>query len=85
MNASPNPSRATKPKRKLIDWAFVERGMHRVEWHCRPDNTASSNVARRLGMSLDGVLRGNYPYRGVRYDSEIWSILAPEWPGTKPG
>jgi ribosomal-protein-serine acetyltransferase len=63
----------------LIDWAFADRGMYRVEWHCRPDNTASSNIARRLGMTLDGVMRGGYPYRGVRYDSEIWSVIAPEW------
>jgi ribosomal-protein-serine acetyltransferase len=69
----------TRAVRKLIDWAIVERGMYRVEWHCRPDNEASSNVAKRLGMSLDGVLRGNYPYRGVRHDSEIWAITAPEW------
>jgi hypothetical protein len=32
-----------------------------------------------LGMSRDGVLRESYPYRGVRHDSEVWSVLAPEW------
>ncbi|GAA2495508.1 GNAT family N-acetyltransferase [Winogradskya humida] len=69
----------TRAVRVLIEWAFVERGMYRVEWHCRPDNTASSAVARRVGMTLDGVIRQNYPYRGVRYDSEVWSVLAPEW------
>ena len=36
-------------------------------------------MARRLGMSRDGVLRESYPYRGVRQDIEIWSVLAPEW------
>ena len=36
-------------------------------------------MARRLGMSREGVLRENYPYRGVRHDMEIWSVLAPEW------
>lgn len=55
------------------------RGIHRVEWFTRPDNNASSNVARRLGMRLDGVLREEFLYRGVRHDTEVWSLLAPEW------
>mgnify|MGYP004489453417 CR=1 FL=1 len=69
----------TRASRTMIDWAFRVRGLHRIEWQCRTDNMASSNVARRLGMSLDGVLRGNYLHHGVRYDTQVWSILAPEW------
>ncbi|GAA2604286.1 GNAT family N-acetyltransferase [Paractinoplanes durhamensis] len=67
--------------RQLIDWAFRVRGLHRVEWHCRPDNKSSSNVARRLGMRLEGTLRESYPWKGVRHDSEIWAVLESEWPG----
>lgn len=59
----------------LIDWAFDTRGMQRVEWQCRPDNTASANVARRLGMRLDGTLRSEFPYRGVRHDTQVWSLV----------
>ena len=70
----------TKAVRLLIDWALVTRGLYRVEWICRPDNVASSNVARRLGMTCDGTLRASYPWKGVRHDSEIWSVLAPDWP-----
>lgn len=69
----------TRAVRLLIDWALVTRGLYRAEWHCRPDNVASSNVARRLGMTLDGTLRANYPWKGVRHDSEIWAVLAPDW------
>jgi RimJ/RimL family protein N-acetyltransferase len=70
----------TRAGRILIDYAIVTRGLQRVEWRCRPDNTASSAVAKRLGMTLDGTLRSEYPYRGVRYDCEVWSLLASEWP-----
>ncbi|MFD7526960.1 GNAT family N-acetyltransferase [Streptomyces sp. NPDC059849] len=70
----------TRAARRLIDWAFLERGMHRVEWDASAANTASIAVAERLGMTRDGVLRENYLYRGVRHDSEIWSVLAREWP-----
>ncbi|MEV6421441.1 GNAT family protein [Streptomyces sp. NPDC051662] len=69
----------TRAARMLIDWAVEERGMHRVEWRVSSANTASVNVARRLGMTRDGVLRENYPHRGVRQHTEIWSVLASEW------
>ncbi|GAA2615268.1 GNAT family protein [Dactylosporangium fulvum] len=68
----------TRAVRMLVDWAVHTRGMHRVEWRCRPDNIASSSIARRLGMRLDGVLREEYLYRGVRHDLEVWSLLASE-------
>jgi ribosomal-protein-serine acetyltransferase len=66
----------TKAVRVLLDYAFDVRGMHRAEWHCRPDNVASSNVARRLGMTLEGRLRESYLWQGVRHDTEIWALLS---------
>ncbi|MFJ5533645.1 GNAT family N-acetyltransferase [Streptomyces sp. NPDC093261] len=69
----------TRGMRVLIDWAIDERGIHRVEWRASSANLPSIKVARRLGMSRDGVLRRNHLYRGVRQDTEVWSVLAPEW------
>jgi ribosomal-protein-serine acetyltransferase len=69
----------TRAARVIIDWAIEERGVHRVEWQVSTANTASSAVARRLGMTRDGVLRESYPHRGKRHDIEVWSVLAPEW------
>ncbi len=69
----------TRAATAIIDWAVGVRGMHRVEWVAAPANTDSINVAKRLGMTRDGVLRGAYVYRGERQDSEVWSVLAPEW------
>ncbi|WFB06036.1 GNAT family N-acetyltransferase [Streptomyces sp. LX-29] len=69
----------TRAVRLLIDWAVEERGIHRVEWHVSAANAASIAVARRLGMTKDGVLRESYAYRGKRHDMEVWSVLAPEW------
>ncbi|MEU6573548.1 GNAT family protein [Streptomyces sp. NPDC046805] len=70
----------TQAGRLLIDWAFTERGMSRVEWWVTPENKRSIETARRLGMTREGVLRRRYPYRGVRRDSEVWSVLSDEWP-----
>lgn len=63
---------------RLIDWA-VDRGIHRIEWQTRSGNVRSINVARRLGMQRDGVLRETIPGEPERGDLEIWSVLAPEW------
>ncbi|MER6467899.1 GNAT family N-acetyltransferase [Streptomyces collinus] len=75
----------TRAMRLLLDWAFDERGMHRVEWHASSANEGSLNVARRLGMTREGVLRENHPHRGVRTDTEIWALLAPEWRSARAG
>ncbi|MDF2708060.1 MAG: acetyltransferase [Nonomuraea muscovyensis] len=69
----------TRATRVIIDWAVEERGIHRVEWHASSANAASVAVARRLGMTRDGVLRQSYMHRGTRHDMEVWSVLAPEW------
>lgn len=69
----------TRAVRVVVDWAVETRGIHRVEWLVAPENTPSVNVAKRLGMTREGLLREDDPYRGVRQDTEVWSILADEW------
>lgn len=71
----------TEATRKLIGWAFAERGMHRIEWRAAAGNLRSVKVAQRLGMSLDGVLREAVPWQGRRHDLQVWSLLANEWEG----
>ena len=70
---------------ELLDWAFRTRGLHRVEWKCRTDNEASKAVAQRLGMWLEGRLREEFEYLGVRHDTQLWAILATEWHGRVSG
>lgn len=67
--------------RVLLEWAFDVRGMHRAEWRCRIDNTRSAQLAQRLGMTLEGVLRESWPVAGVHHDKQVWAILASEWRG----
>ena len=68
---------------ELLRWAFEVRGRHRAEWRCRVDNTRSSAVAARLGMTLEGVLREAWLNSGNFHDMQVWSLLADEWPGAK--
>jgi ribosomal-protein-serine acetyltransferase len=65
--------------RALLDWAFTERGLHRAEWRCRSGNDRSAAVARRLGMTLDGVLRQAWLNGGVHHDKQVWAVLAADW------
>jgi ribosomal-protein-serine acetyltransferase len=68
--------------RVIIDWAVRERGIHRVEWCATAGNERSVSVARRLGMTREGVLREAAPPRAgetARRDLEIWALLAGEW------
>jgi RimJ/RimL family protein N-acetyltransferase len=73
----------TRAVTAMIDWAFQARGMHRVEWRCVATNEPSRRAAQRLGMKLDGTLRELFPLRGTRHDTEVWSVLATEWPTTR--
>jgi ribosomal-protein-serine acetyltransferase len=63
----------------LLAWAFDVRGLHRAEWRCRVENTRSAQVAQRLNMALEGVLRQSWPVAGVHHDKQVWAVLAPEW------
>jgi ribosomal-protein-serine acetyltransferase len=72
----------TRAAQRMIEWVLKERGMHRVEWRCFPNNERSIAVAKRLGMTLDGVMREAFPYNGVRNDLQVWSLLASEYDAT---
>ena len=73
----------TRAARRMIAWAVEVRGMARVEWRVDATNARSIAVAKRLGMTRDGVLREVFPLNGVRIDLEIWSLLADEWRSTR--
>ncbi|MEU2182820.1 GNAT family N-acetyltransferase [Streptomyces thermolilacinus] len=75
----------TRAARVIIDWAVDVRGVHRVEWRVASPNTPSVDVARRLGMTKEGVLREHHPHRGARLDIEVWSVLAPGWHALRAG
>jgi ribosomal-protein-serine acetyltransferase len=74
----------TRAVRHMVDWAVGARGMERVEWRTVAGNERSLAVARRLGMTRDGVLRSAAVLNGVRHDVEVWSLLAPEWRALAP-
>lgn len=69
---------ATRAARHMITEAF-RAGAHRVEWHTVPADACGVLVARRLGMTLDGVLREAFSHGDVWHDVQVWSLLSHEW------
>ena len=63
----------------LVDYAFRELEMARLEAVIDPLNTASSRVVERLGFTHEGTLRENAVIHGKRADSAIWGLLRREW------
>jgi ribosomal-protein-serine acetyltransferase len=65
--------------RTLIDQAFGEWDLHRVEIRAATENARSRRIPERLGFREEGVVR-EAERIGDRYnDLAVYGILAPEW------
>ncbi len=62
---------ATEAASALLQVAFRVDGVARVEIRCEPDNLASTAVAKKVGMKLEGTLRANT----VRPDGSVRDTL----------
>jgi ribosomal-protein-serine acetyltransferase len=69
----------TRAVEEMVDWAFAERGLRRLEWRCAPGNEPSRAIARRLGFTHEGTLRQVFKVRADYHDLEVWSLLRDEW------
>jgi [ribosomal protein S5]-alanine N-acetyltransferase len=67
--------------RAVLDAAFGELGLHRVEANIQPGNTRSIALARRLGFEKEGLSRRYLKIGGDWRDHERWALLAEDWPG----
>ncbi|RFA23474.1 GNAT family N-acetyltransferase [Subtercola boreus] len=62
----------------MLDWAFAELDVHRIEAHLDPHNAASAAVCLRLGMQRDALLRENLLFKGAWGDTAVYGILRHE-------
>ena len=70
----------TLATRAIIDIAFEEYGLHRIQLQCAVDNLPSNNVAKRLEMRFEGCHKGRLILRDGYHDSNEYAVLAEEWP-----
>lgn len=64
---------------KLLEYAFNELGLHRVEIRVLADNEKSKGVPYRLGFQKEGVLRHAIWLNHKYHDMEVFGLLASQW------
>ncbi|MGF1778940.1 GNAT family N-acetyltransferase [Vibrio nomapromontoriensis] len=73
----------TKSVAKLINVAFVELGMEKVEISAAVENHASRRVAERLGFNHEGTITRSENLNGRVIDHAVYGLSRAVWAGTK--
>ncbi len=65
--------------RAVINHAFAEWRLNRVEIHCATGNEKSCAIPRRLGFQFEGVMREAQLLNGEYQDIHVYAMLQREW------
>jgi ribosomal-protein-serine acetyltransferase len=68
----------------LVQHAFADLGLHRVQICAAVDNVRSRALIERLGFAFEGVARGHYRIGDGWHDDAVYALLAGE-PGAPGG
>lgn len=63
----------------LIDYAFNELQLNRLEIDVAVDNIRSRAIPERLGFTQEGLLRGKYWVHDHFVDAAVYGLLASDW------
>jgi ribosomal-protein-alanine N-acetyltransferase len=63
----------------VLDQAFGELGLHRLEANVQPGNLRSTRLVSELGFRLEGLSPRYLKIGGRWRDHERWAILADDW------
>lgn len=69
----------TKCCQAVIDYAFDDLGLHRIEIRANTDNVKSRAIPERLGFKQEGILRQAFKLENGFADSVVYGLLAEEW------
>lgn len=67
---------ASEAAAAVLEFAFADLGLHRVQATCRPENIASSRALEKIGMVREGYLREHILIRGSWRDSLLYAAVA---------
>ena len=68
---------------RVLDHAFNELGLHRIEADVDPENEPSLRLLERFGFSREGLFRERWLMRGEWYDSIMLGLLASDHSPTR--
>ena len=74
----------TKSCRAVIDYAFGQMGVNRIEIKCGVGNEGSRLIPQRLGFTFEGIERDGELVNGQFIDIEVYSLLKREWQPNDP-
>lgn len=69
----------TRAVKQLVQDAFTEMNMNKVEILCATENTRSRAVPERLGFQQEGILRHSEQINNRYLDLVVYGMLAAEW------
>lgn len=75
----------TKSCRALVDYAFSELKLHRIEIRANVGNTRSRAIPERLGFEEEGVIREAFKLYDKFNDSVVYGMLDREWKALNQG
>ena len=73
---------ATAAVQKMVNLAFRNMDMNRVQIKCGVGNHKSAAIPRRLGFSFEGIERCGERHDHSYIDLEVFSLLKKEWAET---
>ncbi len=68
---------ATEAIKALVDYAFEELHLHRIEAGVMPRNLPSQRVLEKAGFHREGIARKNVNINGIWEDHQVLAILNP--------
>ena len=74
-----------KACRSLVEYAFDEWHLNRVEIRCAVGNTKSRAIPERLGFKSEGILREAEWLYDHYVDHVVYGMLAKDWPAARSG
>jgi RimJ/RimL family protein N-acetyltransferase len=66
----------------VLNYAFEELKLHRIEADVDPRNEASVRTVERLGFQKEGYLRERWQVNGDLQDALFFGLLRPDWENT---
>jgi ribosomal-protein-alanine N-acetyltransferase len=67
----------------LLECAFTQLSLRRVEAEVDPRNLPSARLLRGLGFEREGLLRKRWVLKGEARDVEVFGLLRDEWPSRR--